>query len=274
MQQHVFVLEDGRHRVKVDADLGAHIVEFSIDGRNSLVSQAPEIGSTFWPSPQSAWGWPPPHTLDKAAYRVEQEAVGLLLSSQNCATTGLQVGKRFELQGGVLRVTYCMRNTTQQKVHYAPWEITRLPGGLTFYQSARAPRTESTGEFQLRDGVVWHEYRPERLSQHAKLFGDGSRGWLANAGNGLLLIKRFEPIALEDTAPGEAEIEIYGHADVDNAYIEMEQQGVFQAMAPGASVSWAVDWHLARLEPEVDLAPGSTELLRRVWQQLALDEGP
>lgn len=266
MKERLLVLEDGPYRLVVDANLGGHLVEFSINHRNALATGKPEIGSTFWPSPQDAWGWPPPRALDKGPYAVDSLESGIHVSSPVCPQTHLRVWKHFQLLGGYATATYVMRNSGDKPVQYAPWEITRIGGGMTFYETDQTALPRSTGSLVYSQGVAWHLYNPQQQTQHEKVFGNGSRGWLANLYQGLLLVKQFEPVPAEQVAPGEAEVEIYAHGDVDNAYIEMEQQGAYQAMAPGGEIRWRVLWFLQRWEQEPVI--GSEALLGAVRQIL------
>ena len=248
----------------VDAAMGGHIVEFSFDGDNALITNAPEVGSTFWPSPQHAWGWPPPKTLDKAPYKVVKSKDHIEIVSDVCEVTGLQLSKSFHLESGRLLIEYEMRNPGDSPLQFAPWEITRIGGGLTFYQSTERPLALSTGTSVEVDGVVWHDYRPEMQEQNEKVFGNGSVGWLANAYQGLLFIKQFEPVNVEAVAQGEAEIEIYGHGDPQNAYVEVEQQGRYQVIPPLEKIKWQVQWLLAPIPEKIDSKVGSNKLVKLV----------
>lgn len=270
MVQDIVCLAYGALRLCVDASLGGHIVEFSVDERNALSTQTTAIGSTFWPSPQDAWGWPPLAALDNLPYKVQYKSdKELVLTSGTCSTTGLQLEKRFRFEGGHLEVDYTMINTTDKPMKYAPWEITRIEGGVTFYQSKQKPLAISTGPVAQVGGFIWHEYKPKQQKQNEKIFGNGSVGWLANAYNGLLLVKKFEQVADKDVAPGEAEIEIYGHGDPKNAYIEMEQQGAYQTIAAKKSYQWRVEWYLAALPKGLDIGVGNKELPEAVKALLA-----
>jgi hypothetical protein len=42
--------------------------------------------------------------------------------------------------------------------------------------------------------------------------------------------------------------------------VEVEQQGAYAELAPGASSAWTVHWFLRKLPVELDAAPGSTAL--------------
>ncbi|MCR6651611.1 MAG: hypothetical protein NVV73_09020 [Cellvibrionaceae bacterium] len=81
--------------------------------------------------------------------------------------------------------------------------------------------------------------------------------------NGLLLVKQFDPVAAELTAPGEAEVEIYGHGDKYHTYIEVEQQGVYSVIPPGDEIEWQVIWHLTEWSDE-SVKPGSSKLVNQV----------
>jgi hypothetical protein len=267
MTERLLLLEDGPYRLVLDADLGGHLVEFSIEGCNALAVGKPEIGSTFWPSPQDAWGWPPPQALDKGPYSIDSLDSGVHVSSPECPQTALRLWKHFELLRGCLTATYVMRNCGDKPVQYAPWEITRIGGGMTFYETDQAALPRSTGQLVYSQGVAWHIYNPHQQVQHEKVFGNGSRGWLANHHEGLLLVKQFDPVPAERVAPGEAEVEIYAHGDPHNPYIEIEQQGSYETMAPGGEIRWQVLWHLQRWDEEPNI--GSETLLGAVRQILA-----
>lgn len=254
----------------VDASFGGHVTEFSWHGQNALSTSGPAVGSTFWPSPQSSWGWPPPPVLDNQPYDYQVEPNVLILTSQVCPKTGLQVRKHFALShpSNSLVVTYTLINASEQSCQYAPWEITRIPGGVTFYQSKQAPLAISSLSYVHEKAVVWHQYQPELQSGHQKLFGNGSSGWVANAYNGLLVVKQFEPVPVHQVAPEEGEVEIYAHGGLGHTYIEMEQQGRFQVLAPGESLDWPVRWWLQPLPEHTEYRAGSAFLLNEVTKLL------
>ncbi len=270
MKQTQYVLNGDALSVIVDAQSGGRILAFSVEGQNALVPTGPQIGSTFWPSPQEAWGWPPPPTLDSAPYTIERIERGIRLQSAACEQTFLQLVKTLTLDGRVMRVRYAMTNVANEPRAWAPWEITRIYGGLTFYKSEQPALPKSTGQATFDGRHVWHEYAPQQQEDHEKIFGNGSAGWIANAHNGLLLVKRFSTIEdLNQVAPGEAEVEIYAHGDPLNAYIEMEQQGAYTSIEPGDTLEWEVDWFLHTLPASIDYQMGSTALVEAVESVLA-----
>lgn len=271
MTQNLLCLEQGDLSLCVDVGFGGHITEFSWRGQNALTTSGPAFGSTFWPSPQSSWGWPPLAALDSQAYQSQTQEGVLTLDSPLCEKTGLQLRKQLRLGAAPnsMVVTYTLANASNRTQHYAPWEITRLPGGLSFYQSAQAPLNISSAPYVHKNGVVWHDYQPEQQSEHQKLFGNGSSGWVANAFQGLLVVKEFEPVPDEYVAPGEGEVEIYAHSDLAHTYIEMEQQGRFQALTPRESLEWSVRWWIQPLAEQTEYRVGSPSLLQEVKQLLS-----
>jgi len=261
-------LKDGDLSLVVDPALGGHIVEFNYAGVNALAESRPEIGSTFWPSPQSDWDWPPPEVLHKSRYEINETGSEIKLQSQECPRTGLQLSKRFRLSNQVLHADYSMKNISDGELKVAPWEISRTYGGITFYQSEIMPDERSSSSAMYAHGCVWHHYQPENQVDHEKIFGNGSSGWLANVHRGLMLIKCFESVSEQEVAPGEAEVEIYSHGDTQEAYIEIEQQGRYQALAPGVSSNWSVQWVLVPLPGKIQIEMGNPELLELVVNTL------
>src|SRR5882757_3732250 len=75
-----FRIKVGNQSMDIDAHLGGRITSFLVDGRNFLTDDKVDSlnwGSTFWPSPQSDWDWPPPAAIDNEPYTVTLEVQGL-----------------------------------------------------------------------------------------------------------------------------------------------------------------------------------------------------
>lgn len=263
----------GARRVTVDLAMGAHVVTFALRGRNALAHGTAEIGSTLWPSPQSLWGWPPPPVLDKAPYEELPGKAGQLAAvSGVCPLTNLQVRKCFWFEGEALQLSYTLINRSEQALRVAPWEVTRVSGGLSFYPGDSIPRQLSVpdgaampAEVELADGHIWHRYEPLRQGGHYKVFGAGGP-WLANFNSGLLFVKCFPSVPAHWLAPAQAAVEIYAHGDESAPYIELEQQGPWRELAAGEARSWQVSWQLEALLTTVSrerLVVAATALAQR-----------
>lgn len=278
------VLAQGRYifraaglEVEVDPAVGGRITRASLDGGELLTG--PDVvaggtgsipnmyGSTFWTSPQRAWGWPPEIALDSAPHAAIVERGTLRLQSEPGATTGYAVEKRFSLDGerAIFHAEYTLQNLSASEPA-APWEITRVPkSGLVFFPSRGAPAEQSTLGAEIISGLSWVDVA-SAPARDAKLFQDGAEGWLAHATGDFVLIKVFEDIEPEAQAPSEAEIEVFVNGDF--GYVEIEQQGRYALPPTGGASSWRVDWLLRRRPREVPLTLGDPALAAWVRDQV------
>ena len=270
----LYTISVDQFEMVVDAAAGARIVSFEIDGYETLVQMgaASQYGSTFWPSPQS-WGWPPSMAVDTGPYVATLGDNSVSMVSADDFGFNIVVTKTFTpVPGEGIRVTYAMENIAGFDQNLAGWEITRLAGGLAFYEPGPAGvvREDGGSNFtSLVNGHRWYAY--PQGGGDSKHFADGT-GWLAGAipaaigGANLLVLKQFEDVAFEDFASSnagqEAEIELYGAGN--GTYYELEQQGPAEALTPGASSSWDVLWSGAVLDEGANFDAGSQDLLDAV----------
>ena len=258
----------------VDGALGGRITRFSLAGRNVLTG--PEVndlnfGSTFWTSPQAAWGWPPPIEHDSepyTAHRAGENGAAGVFTGKPDPKLGLAVTKTFFVDGprAVVTIEYGLHNHAAEPRTVAPWEISRHHiGGLTFFPTGAGVEVGSTLAVKTEAGAVWFDYDAGAITDHQKLFAHGSEGWIchlargAGRADGLMLVKAFPETARAAQAPGEAALEIY--ADPKHTYIEVEQQGAYQPLAPDESRTWRVSWALRPAPPADEIRLGNTALL-------------
>jgi hypothetical protein len=259
-------IELGRYAVEVDADDGGRITEFSLEGKNVLATQSDSpiaYGSSFWPSPQSDWDWPPPPELDRMPWTTTVDDKTLVLESTTNAALGLAAGAKvsFDPELEQLNIAYKLTNHGVAPRHVAPWQNTRVrPGGLTFYPSPGPTLPGSTLDLPIIDGVAWLLHDPKTMTENRKSFADGAEGFLAHVENGVLFVKTWRDVPRDEQAPGEGEVELY--VDKTGLFVEIEQQGPYQELAPGKKLFWATSWLVERLDPSVLVAPGSPSLLK------------
>jgi hypothetical protein len=169
-----------------------------------------------------------------------------------------------------LAVDYTLYNRTAASVRVAPWEISRVAGGLSFFE-AGARRYAPAGVNPLpvveRDGIVWFDYQRGQIATDQKMFSHSYGNWLAHIAAGQLLIKEFESVAEDEQAPGEAAVELFASGLCD--YIEIEQQGSYRELAPQASRTWRVVWLLVALPAELHVTVGNTRLVHFVREVLS-----
>ena len=257
-------------RLEVDARTGGRVTSLRRGGVEMLSGpdvDADNYGSTFWTSPQSDWGWPPPAEIDRAPYAVEMSGGEIVLTGASQRALGVRVTKRFSVDRarGAFAMEYAIHNGSAAPKAYAPWEITRVPpGGLTFFPTGMP--ASGTLRLDERAGASWFAHDAASIAPGAlpaeglKAFATGRGGWLAHAKARLLFVKRFDEVPREMQAPGEAEIEIYANP----RYVELEVQGRYATISPGACASWTVFWYVRELPPAVAVAAGNGDLVALV----------
>lgn len=278
----------GRYRLVVAGANGARVIEYSLDGNNLIDATG---ASTFWPSPQQNWTWPPPVAIDSAAYQAQADATSLSLASSVATFAGpgstmfkLSVHKRFSVNAnsGVVSIEYQLTNEGAQSASWAPWEVTRvLAGGYTFAPLGPGNRTITQDSFQnplplsllppspATGGIEWLNYPSVKASLTKDNYiveFDGAEGWLAHANRfgkdqlPALFVKSFVDASDDSLPMNQAEIQLWTSGTADPKLIEVEEQGALQALAPGASLTWTVHWSACELPSSSLLAAGNADL--------------
>jgi hypothetical protein len=273
---------------EVDPNFGGRVTTLSLGGINMLTGpsvNAIYFGSTFWTSPESQWAQPPPVQIDSAPYTATMSNGSLTLTGPtvsmgvpaNSKVLGVAITKTFSVDSqGVIHLTYMITNHNQAAVQMAPWEVTRVPaggmlGGLTFYPTGTKMTLSAGATFPFTTapstpGITWFSYDQAKVTNNSKLYADGLEGWYAHVDQGMVFIKQFPPVAPAQQAPGEGDVELFVNAPPSpaNRYVEMEIQGAYQTIAPGASLSWSVTWYLKHLPATVTPAVGDATLVQFV----------
>lgn len=253
---------------EVDPQVGGRIVSFALGGQNVLMGLAASpinYGSTFWTSPQSDWNWPPPSEIDNQAYAASVDGGKLTLQGMQNGALGVAITKVFSMDAlsGSVSIDYTIRNVGTSARSLAPWEVTRVrSSGLIFFPTGQQAHSADSGPSlptQQGSGATWFDAGSASVTTSIKFFADGTRGWIAQESGGLVFVKKFKAIPLGSQAPGEAEIEIY--VSGNPAYVELEEQGMYQPIAAGASSSWTTRWILVKLPASVDGSVGSASLV-------------
>lgn len=252
--------------MEINPQIGGRITSLRLGELEFLTG--PEIhpdywGSTFWPSPQKAWGGTLSAELDRLPYTVIEGNEGLKLESSIDPQSGCAFIKEFygNAEKGSFTIKYSIVNRSEQIQEVAPWEVTRVrTHGLTFFPKGEGERWGGMASLAKDlSGITWFAYEAEKIPlKNTKFFSDGSEGWIAQINEGVMLVKKFPDIALESVAPSEAEVEVYANAE--KTYIEIEQQGAYETLQPGDTVTWEVSWFLRAL-PDTLIAEVGNEAL-------------
>jgi hypothetical protein len=280
---------------EVGTDQAAMITAFSIDGTNFLVMNNASNGSVFWTAPQSDWNWPPPAEMDSAAYTPSSANNVLTMTGPVGSTDKLSITKKFwgNVKNQAVTIEYTIKNGGTTAVQKAPWEITRVyPGGLSFFPNAETPvvlpgtnNSFLAVPFTTAAGAAWFKYPKEGdtswFTQDIKGGADSLEGWAAHincgaglvqacpttgasAGKSIILIKQWPDTTTQ--APAEKEVEIYANAG--HNYVEFEQQGDYQSIPAGGTITWTMHWLLRYLPSTVAPTAGSAALLDWVRGEL------
>jgi hypothetical protein len=268
------VVSAGGSRMTIHPALGARILAFDQGGKNILLEASAvagtensnNFGATFWPSPQSAWGWPPIAAIDNEPYAVAEHHGNLALTSstgrlldESCVT----LSKIFAPvpEKSAIDVTYVINNVGEKPATLAAWQIARVrAGGLTFFRLGEGGVSSDKLSTVTHGSVQWYQYDAAIVTtQGQKTFADG-KGWVAHVEGELLLVQAFPDLPSGAAAAGEAEIELY--ADPSHTYIEIEPQGRIQTIARGmSSEPWTVRWWLRRLPTGIEAKLGNAALV-------------
>jgi len=261
--------------VEIDPRVGGRVVSFSLGGRNFLTGTDVDpnnYGSTFWTSPQSDWGWPPPPEIDNLPYASAVSGKKLVLSGTTSPKLGVSVTKTFSFDAATssLAIEYAVANHGASPVTLAPWEITRVHvGGTTLFPTGT--KIYDYGNKSLvtsqAAGMTWFKYDAAAITTDCKLFADAGSGLLAQVDGDAVLVKKFPDVAADRHAPKEADIEIYANAG--HTYVEIENQGSYAPVAPNSSAMWTVRWSLRKLPANLDASVGSAALVAWVKQVAA-----
>ncbi len=91
-----------------------------------------------------------------------------------------------------------------------------------------------------------------KVTATCKLFAD-AHGWLAHLQDNCLIIRSFPDISPSEAAPRQGEIELYFNPELN--YIELENQGAYQALGAGETLTYETNWQFHRIDiisiPEV-----------------------
>ena len=266
----VYAIKLNNAVIRIDPRVGGRISALEIDGKNFLTGKDVNQnywGSSLWPSPQKAWGGKLSPELDELPYSAAIEADVIKLKSARDAKFGFVFEKQIygDVKSNSFNIRYIITNRSDSTRMVAPWEVTRVhTNGMAFFPKGTGERWGNLSSFaEDKDGITWFYYDQDKIpAQHHKFFSDGAGGWVAQINNDVIFLKKFSDIPATKAAPGEAEIEIY--TDQKKSYVEIEQQGSYQKLQPGESLTWDVKWFISKLPGGIDVTPGSKALVSYV----------
>ncbi len=241
-------ITSGELTLVIDPQFGCRIISFQFNNVEMLTPKNVNngaFGSTFWPSPQSIWGWPPIAEIDTQSYT----KTGNKYSSGVNSKYKFLITKEFKAnQDTSISIIYTITNKSDSIQKVAPWVITRVPaGGITFFKTDEKEVFEGVkpfGELKLVSNKEFtiFKYDSASIDDNKKSFAFAKTGWLAQLNGPLIFVTSFPNINKTQAAPNESEIEIY--ANPNKKYIEIENQGAYTTLLPSDSTTYEVKWYL------------------------------
>ena len=246
-----YIIKNGEVTMTIDTN-GGKILSFKY-GNQEAISQTTfpnSFGSTFWTSPQKEWNWPPVPEFDRNPYTVEN-GDRFVMTSQVSQRLKYRITKTFvpNKKDQSIAVTYTIKNESDETRKVAPWEITRVPNDGVIFFDAPIDAITPAGlmNFQPQFGLSW--FQADEAQQNRKINADG-KGWLAYCANDLLMVKKFDDLNPSQPAPEEAEIQVY--VNMRKTFIELESQGAYTELKPGAELKWTVTWYIAPFDGKAE----------------------
>lgn len=273
----IYTINFADHHIAINAHVSGRIVSYMLEDRQLLIPRDMHeeyFGSTLWPAPQAEWNWPPPPQLDGEPYQVNISEDGIYMESEQDSVTGLQFGKLFSFndQDTSFVMTYSIKNLNDTPRYAAPWEVTRVKGGLSFFPIGEEPILPQSNlkSVSVMDDIVWFSYNADSIKISQKLFSSGGEGWLAHVAGRLLFVKNVQDIHPLKTAPGQGEVEIF--ASHRFPYIELENHGKYTLLEPNEFVEWRVKWFLRPLRDVMEIKKGNMHLVKQVRSIIELNQ--
>jgi hypothetical protein len=275
-----YAFESSPLYLAVDTADGSRIVSLKWNDTEILYLQSSidMNGSTFWPAPQSLWGWPPLAAIDNKPYKVTLSGNKLILSSATEKTLGIRVYKAFSMdkRDSSILIKYYIKNEGSKSLSLAPWEITRVPlnGPIIFSKEDGDVWGTLASDAVEMNGCFWYDQQNSHASNNANKFFVNGKGWLAyvNAKDRLVFIKKFDDISSAQFAPGEAEIEVY--TTPDKVYTEIENQGKYVNISSKDSIEYSVRWIVRDIPENIECNVGDSLLVKYVKYLIGLPQLP
>ncbi|NDW09951.1 DUF4380 domain-containing protein [Dysgonomonas sp. 520] len=228
---------------------GGRIVSFKCAGQEILLSEKDHplyYGATLWPSPQRRF-WPPSPILDAEPYFAEVEGNLLRLISEKDSLKGFRFTKEFSFskKDKAISINYTIENISDTTQHVAAWDVTRVPGGVTFFpvkDKYLKDLPSNLDHVSEQDGIIRYNYSQDSIKRGQKLFATTQEGWLAHQYKDLVLVKQFPMTQVKDLPLLQGEVEIF--LAPNSQYVELENHGKYTELRKGESLHYQQKWFL------------------------------
>lgn len=244
----VYTLTKGDLSFSVSASEGGRIVSFKRSGKEILLQKDVHpkyYGSTLWLSPQCDF-WPQPTVLDSEPYQAEIDGKILRLTSRKDSVSGFHFTKEFSLsKDTAVIINYSIENISDTVKYVAPWDVTRVKGGITFFRLKDLDLDNLKSDLNhvsIKNDTLWYTYSPDSIKRGQKLFATTRNGRLIHYYDKLLFIKKFPTVDKSELPKLQGEVEIF--LAPNSLYVELENHGKYTKLEKGESLSYRQEWRL------------------------------
>jgi hypothetical protein len=290
-----WVADNGLITTATVAAIGARVMQYDLGGHPSIYVNPAEYGKTYtpvqgapwhnfggfknWPAPQAPWNWPPPPTIDFAAYTVtsaaetaDSVAVLSVGPSEKWLTPKIHFERLAVMYAGSSRVRMqqTLVNDGTSAVEWGVWDITQSivnHTGLSDYANFWVYFPVTANSLFGSDGVRWDNsssawkgevapgvYGVQFLPENKKIFADSPEGWVAytDKKDGYVYCKTY------DLVPGANYPDQGAHNEVwisgGPVYFEVEVVGPVVRLAAGGRTTFTENWWAAKMRaPVIDV---------------------
>jgi hypothetical protein len=288
------VMQNGLITMATVPAIGGRVMQYDLGNLPSIMVNSSLFGKTYtpaqngywnfggyktWPSPQSAWNWPPPPTLDYGVYTVQEisqtndsVALSILSPKEKWLAPNIQFKRRATIFPGTSRVRMeqTIINQGSASVNWGVWSIAQTnvnhPGktdytnywayfpinlNSVYGSSGVSPDNASTAwKGEVAPGV----YGVQFVADNKKIFADPDKGWIAytSLSDSVVFARTFPVFEGMQYPDNGARTTVYVSGSSAPLYMEVEVKGPVVALAAnGGNYTFTENWWAAKVRAPV-----------------------
>ena len=225
-------------------------------------------GDKAWPSPQSAWGWPPPAGFDGSPDQVEITNGVVTLTSAIDSGYQIQTTRTIELpfDAPAMRITTVFHRvaaTARTNNPLGIWTITQAQDPVRCFVPVRSPSVFAAGyqqlgtavpaQFQNTNGLI--SFGRDPIASHKLGFDADSLVWVGTNLSLRIDAPRVPGLSSPSYADGGCSTEIYTNPGTNAPYVELECLAPLSLLPVGTEMQFVTTYTLfnrSESDPEAE----------------------
>jgi len=225
-------------------------------------------GDKAWPSPQSAWGWPPPAGFDGSPYKVEVTNGVVVLTSSVDSSFQVRTTRTVELafDEPVMRITTAFDRvgaTARTNNPVGIWTITQTQDPVRCFVPVRSNSVFGAGYQQLGTGMPAQfqntnsliSFGRDPITSHKLGFDADSLVWVGTNLSLRIDAPRVSGLPISSYPDGGCSTEVYTNPGTNAPYIELECLAPLSLLPVGAQMQSQTTYtlfHRTESDPEAE----------------------